>query len=280
MSESYRAASSRRSFFRRAGWGAAAAAAGAGSVPAAGAGEQAGLPAAPGLKSIQEFGVLPSNDAAVNAKNLQEAIDWAAARGAALFVEPADEPYRVAGGLVLRRNASLVGVHGPVGRGTRHPAKPQPVGSVFAVDDEDRPFLTVETATQVRGLQFWYPRQPAADAGRIVAYPPTIRGSHARSAQGVTLSCLTFYGEYLAMDFRAPRERPCEQILIEHCYGKRSSNRKLILAATRKARRNPNGRKDFGALRPILTGCIKPPKWAAADSNCRLPPCEDGALTN
>ena len=38
------------------------------------------------------------------------------------------------GGLLLKRNVSLVGVHGPVGRGTRHPDKPQPVGSVFRVE--------------------------------------------------------------------------------------------------------------------------------------------------
>jgi hypothetical protein len=116
-------------------------------------------------------------------------------------------------------NVSLVGVHGPVGRGTRHPDRPQPVGSVFRIEDEARPFLTVESATQVRGLQFWYAKQTRTDPDRIVRYPATIQVSPERSAQGVTLSCLTFYGEYLAMDFRASRERPCEQILVEHCYG-------------------------------------------------------------
>jgi polygalacturonase len=74
-----------------------------------------------GYKSIREFGVVPTNTAAANRAALQQAIDWAAPRGAALFVEPSDEPYPVAGGLVLRMNVSLVGVHGPVGRGTRHP---------------------------------------------------------------------------------------------------------------------------------------------------------------
>jgi hypothetical protein len=52
-------------------------------------------------KSLRDFGVLPTNSAAVNKANLQKAIDWAAARGAALFVEPTDEPYPVDGGLVL-----------------------------------------------------------------------------------------------------------------------------------------------------------------------------------
>ena len=175
--------------------------------------------ATPVGKSIQEFGVLPKNSATENAKNLQKAIDWAAERGAALFVEPSDEPYRVAGGIILKRNASLIGVHGPVGRGTRHPKKPQPVGSVFSIEDEINPFLTVETATQIRGIQFWYPKQTRTDPSKIIAYPPTIQVSQITGAQGVTLSCLTFFGEYLAMDFNAQREVICEQILFEHCYG-------------------------------------------------------------
>src|SRR3954467_15904187 len=92
---------------------------------------RAQVPAAsPPYRSIREFGVLPTNDAATNKANLQKAIDWASERGAALFVEPSDEPSPVDGGLVLKMNASLVGVHGPVGRGTKHPTKPQPVGSV------------------------------------------------------------------------------------------------------------------------------------------------------
>jgi hypothetical protein len=172
-----------------------------------------------GLPSIQSFGVLPSNSAAENKVNLQKAIDWAAPRGAALFVEPTDAPYPVASGLVLRRNVSLLGVHGPVGRGTRHPEKPQPVGSVFRIEDADHPFITVEAATQLRGLQFWYPQQTLKDPSRIIAYPPTIQVSQTTMAQGVTLSCLTFFGEYMAMDFNANRAHPCEQILFEHCYG-------------------------------------------------------------
>lgn len=172
-----------------------------------------------GAVSIRSFGVASTNNAATNSANLQRAIDWAARSGSALFLDPAEEPYPVDGGLVLRRNVSILGVHGPVGRGTRHPDKPQPVGSVFRIEDETRPFITVEGATQLRGLQFWYPRQTLQDPARIVKYPPTIQVSKTQSAQGVTLSCLTFYGEYVAMDFNASRARPCEQILIEHCYG-------------------------------------------------------------
>jgi len=134
-------------------------------------------------------------------------------------VEPTDEPYRIAGGVILRQNVSLIGVHGPVGRGTRHPDRAQPVGSVFSIENETSPFLTVEHATQVRGIQFWYPRQTADDASRIIPYPATIRVSPDTGAQGVTLSCLTFFGEYLAMDFAASPKCICEQILFEHCYG-------------------------------------------------------------
>lgn len=170
-------------------------------------------------RSIRDFGVSPTNTPAANKLALQQAIDWASTRGAALWVDPTDEPYPVDGGLILRMNTSLIGVHGPVGRGTRHPAKPQPVGSVFRITDQAQPFITVEGATQLRGLQFWYPQQTLADPARIIHYPPTIQGSHTKPTQGVTLSCLTFYGEFMAMDFNAVRGNPCEQILFEHCYG-------------------------------------------------------------
>jgi hypothetical protein len=194
----------------------------AASVPGAGTGGVGGVGAG-GMgamyRSVLEFGVSPAESAATNRLRLQAAIDWASTRGAALFLEPSDEPYPMEGGLILRQNVSLVGVHGPTGRGTRHPSKPQPVGSVFRIEDETRPFLTVEGATQVRGLQFWYPRQTLDDPAKIIRYPATIAVSRTRPAQGVTLSCLTFYGEYLAMDFNARPPQVCEQILFEHCYG-------------------------------------------------------------
>src|SRR5437867_1749704 len=171
------------------------------------------------MKSIRDFGVMPENPPELNKSNLQKAIDWASAHGAALYVEPDDEPYPVAGGLVLRTNASLIGAHGPVGRGTKHLTKAQPVGSVIAIEDENDPLLIVEGATQVRGIQFWYPNQTLSDPERVVAYPPTIQASRTASAQGVTLSCLTFYGEYLAMDFNCSATTICEQVLIEYCHG-------------------------------------------------------------
>jgi len=171
------------------------------------------------FKSIRDFYVLPSNSSSVNTKNLQQAIEWASKKGAALFVEPSETPYPVNGGLILLQNVSLIGVHGPVGRGTRHPDKQQPVGSVFRIEDEKDVFITVESATQIRGIQFWYPNQTVESPEKIIPYPPTIRVSQTKPAQGVTLSCLTFYGEYIAMDFDASPGNPCEQILFEHCYG-------------------------------------------------------------
>ncbi|OHB59040.1 MAG: hypothetical protein A2Y12_18360 [Planctomycetes bacterium GWF2_42_9] len=170
-------------------------------------------------KSIREFGVLPTNTPAMNRDNLQKAINWAHPRGAAIYVEPTDVPYPMEGGIILRANVSLVGVHGPVGRGTRHPDKAQPVGSVFAIEDEEKVFMTVENATQIRGIQFWYPKQTLDDPAKIIRYPATIQASKAKGAQGVMLSCLTFYGEFIAMDFNAKAEAIVEQILFEHCYG-------------------------------------------------------------
>jgi len=173
-----------------------------------------------GYKSIREFGITPENSAALNTVQLQKAIDWASPRGAALFVDPSEEPYPLDGGILLRRNVSLIGVHGPVPRGTRHPKKPQPVGSVFRIEDEKNVFLTMEGATQLRGLQFWYPRQTRTDPKKIIEYPATIQiGKRGPRTEGVTLSCLTFFGEFTTMDFRAEPNHPGELILFEHCYG-------------------------------------------------------------
>ena len=167
--------------------------------------------------SIRSFGVLPENSPELNRKRLQEAIDWAADRGAALYVEPVKGGYPVRSGIVLKKNVSLVGVHGPTGRGTV--CEGAPTGSLFVITDKDAPFITVESATQIRGCQFYYPLQPNSSPEGIEAYPPTISVSRESKVNGVTLSCLSFYGEYFAMDFRASREFACEQILFEHCYG-------------------------------------------------------------
>jgi len=169
--------------------------------------------------SIQDFNVKPENSPAENKINLQKAIDWASARGAALFVEPSQEPYYVDGGIILKKNVSLIGVHGPTHRGTVHPNKKQPVGSVFAITDKENAFITVETGTKIKGIQFWYPEQTIKDPDAIIPYKPTIQVSQTSRAQGVFLSCLTFYGEYLAFDFNASRQNACELMTFEHCYG-------------------------------------------------------------
>ncbi len=169
--------------------------------------------------SIQKFNVKPENSSAVNKQNLQKAIDWASASGAALYVEPSEEPYHIDGGIILKKNVSLVGVHGPTPRGTVNPSKKQPVGSVFKITDRDNPFITVETATQIKGIQFWYPEQTIDNPDKIIPYPATIRVDKTNNAQGVYLSCLTFYGEYLAMDFNASPQKACELMTFEHCYG-------------------------------------------------------------
>ena len=170
-------------------------------------------------KSITEFGVSPENDAALNKTNLQKAIDWASSSGGALLVDASEEPYHVDGGLILKRNVSLKGVHGPTPRGTIHSSKKQPVGSVFKITDRDNPFITVETGTQIKGIQFWYSEQTIHDPEAIIQYKPTIQVSKTSRTQGVYLSCLTFYGEYLAFDFNASRQNPCELMTFEHCYG-------------------------------------------------------------
>lgn len=170
-------------------------------------------------KSIRQFDVKPENSPAVNKINLQKAIDWASASGSGLYVEPSEEPYPIDGGIILKKNVSLIGVHGPTPRGTVHATKKQPVGNVFKITDKSNVFITVETGTQIKGIQFWYPEQTISNSKDIIPYPATIQVSQTSAAQGVYLSCLTFYGEYLAMDFNANPKFPCELMTFEHCYG-------------------------------------------------------------
>lgn len=170
--------------------------------------------------NIRDFNVLPENNARINRVNLQKAIDWASDRGAALFVEPSETPYPIEGGIILKKNVSLIGVHGPTPRGTINPnQKGKPVGSVFSITDKTNVFITVESSTQIKGIQFWYPEQTVNDPIKIIPYPATIQTSKTSSTQGVFLSCLTFYGEYLAMDFNCDSKYICELMTFEHCYG-------------------------------------------------------------
>lgn len=174
---------------------------------------------AQGWISVQKVGVLPTNSAEENRQHLQDAIDKMSPMGGVLYVEPTLSGYPMQGGIILRRNVTLQGAHGPTGRGTALPDRSGPTGSLFVICDRENPFLTVESATQVRGIQFYYPEQTFQDSNQIIPYPPTIRMATGQPVQGVTLSCLTFYGEYIAMDFRAKAPHICEQILFEHCYG-------------------------------------------------------------
>ena len=203
------------------------------------------------MYSVQEFGVLPENQPGTNRKNLQDAIDWASERGAALYIDPVQGGYKVQSGIILKKNVSLVGVHGPTGRGTSDSGH-QPTGSVFVIQDTNAPFITVESATQIRGCQFYYPDQPYNTTSGIKTYPPTIQVSHTSCAQGVTLSCLTFYGETFAMDFRADEGHPCEQILFEHCYGYPLSGQFIAIDRCYDIPRilqchvNPANQREFG----------------------------------
>jgi hypothetical protein len=169
--------------------------------------------------NIKEFGVKSSNDAQTNKAALQKAIDWASTMGAALFVEPSETPYPMDGGIVLKQNVSLIGVHAATPRGTKHPDKNEPVGSVFSIRDTENPFIIVRSSTQIKGIQFYYPDQTINDPSKIIEYPATIQVDKQTMTQGVLLSGLSFYGEYLAMDFNADRNMPSELITIEHCYG-------------------------------------------------------------
>lgn len=119
------------------------------------------------ITSIQEFDVNPGNSPAINKINLQKAIDWASASGSALLVEPSGVPYAIDGGIILKKNVSLIGVHGPTPRGTTHPTKKQPVGSVFQITDKENVFITVESGTQIKGIQFWYPARNIAKSGEV-----------------------------------------------------------------------------------------------------------------
>lgn len=207
---------------------------------------------AQGWVSVQTVGVLPGNTAEVNRQHLQEAIDRMSPVGGVLYVEPVEGGYPMQGGLVLKRNVTLSGAHGPTGRGTALPDRSAPTGSLFVITDREHPFLTVESATQVRGIQFYYPEQTWEDGSRIIAYPPTIRVAQDQRVLGVTLSCLSFYGEYMAMDFRSQSPHYCEQMLFEHCYGYPLSGQFIAIEHCTDVPRilhchvNPANMREFG----------------------------------
>ena len=182
-----------------------------------------------GMRSVRDFGMSPDKSAADNKVCLQAAIDWSAQTGGTVLVNPSEKPYKVASGLILKANASLVGANDVLPRGNRSPAGATPMGSVFCIEDDQHPFITVEGATRLRGIQFWYPKQTRKDPDKVIAYPPTLRVSQTRHVDGVSLADLTFYGEYTAMDFAASAEHPCELITIERCHGYPLSGRFITI---------------------------------------------------
>jgi len=203
-----------------------------------------------GMVSIQDYGVLPTNTPEKNRECLQRAIDEMTVSGGALYVTPCESGYPVATGIRLKKNVSLIGSHGPTGRGTSSVDGKHPVGSLFLITDTLHAFITVESATQIRGIQFWYPEQSFSDPAKIIAYKPTIQMAQDK-VEGVTLSCLTFYGEYMAMDFRAG-DKICEQILFEHCYGYPLSGQFIAIDRCYDIPRilhchvNPSNMREFG----------------------------------
>jgi hypothetical protein len=116
----------------------------------------------------------------------------------------------------------------------------------------------------LRGLQFWYPWQTLTDPEKVIEYPPTIRVSATSPAQGVTLSRLTFFGEFTAMDFRATRQTCCEQVLVEHCYGYPLSGQFVLIDHCYDIPRilhchiNPSNRRfiDGGYSRSVIDSVI------------------------
>ena len=126
------------------------------------------------MKSIQDYGVLPTNSPEVNRDNLQKAIDEASKRGGALFVPPVGRGYPMASGIVLKHNVSLIGINGPLGRGSiakfdEHPMY-DPASSAFRIMDAEKPFITIQSYTKIKGIQFYYPKQGWTPE-KIIKYP-------------------------------------------------------------------------------------------------------------
>ncbi|MFP4521673.1 MAG: hypothetical protein ACLFQK_05960 [Fibrobacterota bacterium] len=168
---------------------------------------------------IRDAGVLPGNPPDINRERLQAAIDRLSDFGGSLYVGPSKTPYHIESGIILRKNVSLRGASSVSPRGTSGPSLKSPVGSVFKITGREKPFITVESATAIEGIQFWYSEQATVNPDSIIQYPPTITMSKDKPVQGVFLNELTFYGEYTAMDFAAPEGRYCELITIKHCAG-------------------------------------------------------------
>lgn len=172
-----------------------------------------------GWINLKSYGVLSTNSGDVNRDNLQKAIDATSRNGGTLFLEPSADGYEIASGVILKENVSLKGGSPVSPRGSKHPDRMAPVGSLIRVTDSIHPFISVQSATAISHIQFWYPEQTHTDVMAIKVYPPTITLDRSTRVEGVTLSALTFYGEYETMDFRATADKFCELLLIRDCYG-------------------------------------------------------------
>jgi hypothetical protein len=175
------------------------------------------------IRTGASFGLRSDRSASANRKSLQSAFDWATDIGGLILIEPTEKPYPVESGLVLRQNVSMIGAQSAVPRSTSHSKRRHPVGSVFCIESEDKPFITVESSTQLRGLQFWYPNQTRTDPAKIVEYPATIRTDPTKSVFGVSLVDLTFLGEFITFDFNSSKTEKgqtiSELLRVEHCFG-------------------------------------------------------------
>jgi len=202
------------------------------------------------MVSIQEYGVLPTNSASVNKTNLQKAIDAASKSGMALYVTPCENGYPCDGGIVLKTGVTLIGSHGPTGRGTRNAKGNGPTGSLFVIKDRSNAFISVNSSTRVQGIQFYYPEQTNTNGAAIIAYKPTIKV--AGSADDVTIKNLSFYGEYIAMDFRAEEGFCSSRLLFENCYGYPLSGKFIMIDRCSDSPRilhchiNPANMREFG----------------------------------
>lgn len=165
--------------------------------------------------NLQDLGVLPTNSPKVNKANLQKAIDLASTSGAALYLPPEKAGYPVSGGIILRKGVTIFGSGAPsVGQNTD---AGELAGSYFVIRDRNYTLMTLESATRLSKLGFYYPDQSLDDPSNIVRYFPVLKLSSESASQGVTLTDLTFCGEYETMNFKCDRSIPCEQILVENC---------------------------------------------------------------
>lgn len=152
--------------------------------------------------TVQQYGVKADNSAADNARALQKAIDEAAKMAASVYVTPCRDGYKCDGGIVLRKGVTLFGAN-----------------SAFIVNDNGKPFISMESSSCLQGLRFIYPQQATDKPVDIKEYSPTVTLSGDADADGVTLRELSFLGEYQAVDFTKKGDHSFSQVFIRNCKG-------------------------------------------------------------